>query len=149
MNSMKLASKLAAACTTALLAALISLPASAFELKVKSENPLIDEAAIRAATLAAASQVGHRIPEDPDIKVFVFSRALESKIKGQMIYFHRVQLTKAVSGGRPYPVNAWLPVKTIERFGVDEPELIRQQLDVALKDFFTQLQSVSPDQGFK
>lgn len=145
MNPMKLA----VACSATLLAALLAFPATAFELKVKTENPQVDEATARAAVARVSAEIGHRIPQDPDIKVFVYTRALESKIQGQLIYFHRVQLTKAVTGGRPYPVKAWLPVKTVERFGVDEPELIRQQLDATLRDFFTQMKTVDPDKGFE
>lgn len=141
--------KLAAACSATLLMAALALPASAFELKVRSENPQVDEAAVRAAVASVSAQIGHSIPQDPNIKVFVYTRALESKIKGQLIYFHRVQLTKAVSGGKPYPVSAWLPVKTVERYGVDDPEQIRAQLDLALREFFTQMQSISPDKGFE
>ena len=141
--------KLAAACSVTLLMAAFALPASAFELKVKSENPQLSEAAIRSAVGAIAGEIGQNIPEDSNIKVYVYSKALDSKITGQMIYFHRVQLTKAVSGGQPYPVSAWLPVKTVERFGVDGPEQIRAQLDAALRDFFTQMKAISPQKGFE
>lgn len=141
--------KLAAVCSVTVLMTALALPASAFELKVKSENPQLSEAAIRSAVGAVAGEIGQNIPDDTNIKVYVYSKALDSKITGQMIYFHRVQLTKAVSGGEPYPVSAWLPVKTVERFGVDGPEQIRAQLDAALRDFFTQMKSISPQKGFE
>lgn len=141
--------KLAAVGSVALLMAALALPASAFELKVRSENPQLSEAAIRSAVGAVAGEVGQRIPDDSNIKVYVYTSARDSKIVGQTIYFHRVQLTKAVSGGQPYPVSAWLPVKTLERYGVDTPEQVRAQLDATLRDFFTQMQSITPEKGFE
>lgn len=131
------------------LAVVTAGPAAAFELKVKSENPQISEEAVRAAVNAIAGEIGQNIPEDPNIKVYVYTRALPSKIEGQMIYFHRVQLTKAVSGGKPYPVRAWLPIKSVERYGVDDPAQLRPRLDEALRDFFRQMKTVDPDKGIE
>ncbi|GAC1626663.1 MAG: hypothetical protein NVS9B10_14820 [Nevskia sp.] len=130
-----------------LLAALLSASAQAFEIKTRSENPAISEDALRAAVNQIAAEVGQRIPETPDIKVYVYSRALPSKIEWQTIYFHRVQLTKAFTGPAPYPTRAWLPIKSVERYGVDDAATARAKLDEALRDFFRALKSVDPDKG--
>lgn len=126
---------------------LVVLPVRAFETKVRSENPAISEAALRAAANQIAAEVGHRIPEDPNIKVSIYTRAQPSKIEGQTIYLHRVQLTKAFAGGAPYPTRAWLPIKTVERYGVDDAATVRARLDDTLREFFTQLKGIDPAQG--
>ena len=130
-----------------LLAALLSMSAQAFEIKTRSENPAISEDALRAAVNQISAEVGQRIPETPDIKVYVYTRALPSKIEGQTIYFHRVQLTKAFTGAAPYPTRAWLPIKSVERYGVDDAATVRAKLDDALREFFRALKSVDPDAG--
>ena len=132
-----------------LLAIAVSVSAQAFQVKTRSENPAISEEALRAAVNQIAAEVGHRIPEDADIKVYVYTRALPSKIEGQSIYLHRVQLTKAFTGGPPYPYRGWLPLRSVERYGVDDPATIQLKLDEALRDFFTTLKNVDPDQGIE
>lgn len=127
-----------------LLAAVLSLPARAFEVKIRSENPALSEAAVRAAVNQIASEVGHRIPETPEIKVSVYTRAMPSKIEGQTIYLHRVQLTKAFAGGAPYATRAWLPIKTVENYGVDDAAAVRAKLDDTLREFFQALKTVDP-----
>ncbi len=133
-----------AALSFGLIVAALSGSAAAFEIKTRSENPAISEDVLRAAVNQISAEVGHRIPEDPNIKVYVYTRALPSKIEGQTIYFHRVQLTKAFAGPAPYPTRAWLPIKSTERFGVDDAATVRAKLDETLREFFTQLKTVDP-----
>lgn len=130
-----------------LFATALAAPAQAFEIKTRSDNPAISEDVLRAAVNEVSAEIGHRIPEDPNIKVYVYTRALPSKIDGQTLYFHRVQLTKAFSGAAPYPTRAWLPIKSVERFGVDDAATVRLKLDEALREFFTQLKSIDPAKG--
>jgi hypothetical protein len=135
--------------TLCLLAATVTLSfsAQAFDIKTRSDNPAITDAALRAAVNEIAAEVGNSIPQSPDIKVYVYTRALPSKIEGQVIYLHRVQLTKAFSGEAPYPTHAWLPIKSAERYGVDDPVAVRAKLDETLREFFTQMKSVDPVKG--
>lgn len=132
-----------------MLAALLPLSASAFEIKARSDSAMLDEPTVTAMVKSVAGQIGHSIPQDPNIKVSVYTRAVVSKIEGKMIYFHRVQLTKAFAGKEPYPTAAWLPIKTVERYGIDAPDTLKGTLDEALRDFFTQMKSVDPKVGFR
>jgi hypothetical protein len=93
--------------------------------------------------------VGSKIPNDPNIKVYVYSAARPSKIEGQTIYFHRIQLTKAFAAGAPYPINAWLPIKSVERYGIEDAATVRARLDEALREFFTQVNALDPNQRMR
>ena len=128
---------------------LLPLSASAFEIRARSDSPVLDVPTITAMVQAISTEVGHTIPQDPNIKVSVYTRAVVSKIEGNMIYFHRVQLTKAFAGKEPYPTAAWLPIKTVERYGVDAPNTVKASLENALRDFFQQMKSVDPKVGFR
>ena len=128
---------------------LLPLSASAFEIRARSDNAMLDEPAITAMVQAIGSEIGNTIPQDPNIKVSVYTRAVVSKIEGQMIYFHRVQLTKAFAGREPYPTAAWLPIKSVERYGVDGPGTLKASLEATLRDFFQQMKSVDPKVGFR
>lgn len=130
-----------------LAAVALALPAHAFEVKTRSDNAGLSDQALRAAVNQIAAEVGNRIPETPDIKVSVYSRAMPSKIEGQTIYLHRVQLTKAFSGPAPYATRAWLPIKTVENFGVDDAAAMRAKLDDTLRQFFRELKDVDPGQS--
>jgi len=132
-----------------LLAALLPLSASAFEIKARSESTLLDEPTMTAMVKSVAAKVGHTIPDDPNIKVSVYSRAVVSTTEGKMIYFHRVQLTKAFVGKEPYPTAAWLPVKTNERYGIDSPNTLKGSFEETLRDFFTQMKTIDPKVGFR
>lgn len=131
------------------LAALLPLSASAFEIKARSDNAALDVATITSMVNAIGNEVGHTIPDDPNIKVSVYTRAVVSKIEGQMIYFHRVQLTKAFAGPAPYPTAAWLPIKTSEHYGIDAPDTLKGSFEATLRDFFQQMKSVDPKTGFR
>lgn len=133
-----------------LLAALLQpLSAAAFEIRARSDSAALDVPTITAMVQAISAEIGHTIPQDPNIKVAVYTRAVVSKIEGNMIYFHRVQLTKAFSGKEPYPTAAWLPIKTVERYGVDAPNTLKSSLEATLRDFFQQMKSVDPKVGFR
>lgn len=123
--------------------------AQAFELKTRSENPAIGEDVLRAAANQISAEVGSKIPSDPNIKVYVYSAARPSKIEGQTIYFHRIQLTKAFAAGAPYPTSAWLPIKSVERYGIEDAATVRAKLDEALRDFFTQVNALDPNQRMR
>ncbi|WP_293372728.1 hypothetical protein [Nevskia sp.] len=133
----------------ALAALLLPLSASAFEIKARSNSAVLDEATITEMVKAVAAEVGHTIPQDPNIKVSVYTRAVVSEIEGKMIYFHRVQLTKAFVGQAPYPTAAWLPVKTNERYGIDAPETLKASFETTLRDFFQQMKLIDPKIGFR
>jgi hypothetical protein len=132
-----------------LAALLLPLSASAFEIKARSDSAALDVPTITAMVQAISTEVGHTIPQDPNIKVSVYTRAVVSKIEGKMIFFHRVQLTKAFNGREPYPTAAWLPIKTVERYGVDEPNTLKGSLEDTLRDFFQQMKSVDPKVGIR
>lgn len=128
---------------------LLPLSASAFEIKVRSDNPVLDVPTVTAMVQTISTEIGNTIPQNPNIKVSVYTRAVVSKIEGNMIYFHRVQLTKAFAGKEPYPTAAWLPIKTVERYGVDAADTLKGSLEDALRDFFRQMKAVDPKVGFR
>lgn len=130
-----------------LVAGLLSASVQAFQINVRSDNPAISENVLRAEVNRISGEVGNRIPETPDIKVYVYTRAMPSKIEGQTIYLHRVQLTKAITAGPPYPTRAWLPIRSVERYGVDDAETVRAKLEETLRDFFKTLKNVDPETG--
>lgn len=132
-----------------LLVALLPLSASAFEIRARSDSDALDVPTVIAMVEAVSRDVGHTIPQDPNIKVSVYTRAVLSKIEGQMIYFHRVQLTKAFTGPAPYPTAAWLPIKTVERYGVGPQDALGTGLETTIRDFFEQMKSVDPAVGFR
>lgn len=122
--------------------------AQAFEIKAKSDNPQFSEDALRGAVQQAATSIGSRIPDDPNIKVYIYSRRLQAK-DGQFLYLHRIQLRKAFAGKAPYAYRGWLPIESIERYGIDNPEGSRAALDELLREFFTKFKSVDPNQDFE
>lgn len=126
---------------------LLPLSVGAFEIRARSDSPVLDVPTVTAMVLAISTEVGNTIPQDPNIKVSVYTRAVVSKIEGKMVYFHRVQLTKAFAGREPYPTAAWLPIKTVERYGIDAPNTLKASLEDALRDFFQQMKSVDPKIG--
>ena len=136
-----------AAPTLALLlaTALAALPAAAFDIGTRSDNQLISEDAMKQRVQEIAAEVGHRIPDDPRIRVSVYSRALESQFEGAMIYLHRIQLTKAFQSTPPYPFAGYLPLRTTSRYGVDNEAGMREKFDETLRAFFETLKSVDPD----
>ncbi|MBV8063562.1 MAG: hypothetical protein JOY51_08200 [Nevskia sp.] len=125
--------------------------AQAFNIKATSENPMESVDALRAATLQAASAVGVAIPDNPNIKVTVFTRAQSSKIgQGQYIYLHRIELRRAFNGPTPpYPFAGWLPIQTTEQYGVGDEKQVSADLDAVLKKFFTEVKAIDPNVGIK
>jgi hypothetical protein len=122
--------------------------AHAFNITAKSENPALGEPALRAAAQQAAANSGARIPDDPNVKVWVYSHAHPSKIgQNQLIYLHRIQLRRAFNAGAPYPYAGWLPVITVERYGVGDDKEVREELDHVLGEFFTKMKTVDPATG--
>lgn len=128
----------------------VAATAQAFNVSATSENPLVPDAALRSATLQAATDIGNRIPDDPNVKVTVFSRAVPTKTDpGRYVYLHRVELRRAFNAGPPYPYAGWLPIETVERYGVGSEAEVRAKLDESLRTFFTELKPVDPSVGFK
>jgi hypothetical protein len=123
--------------------------AHAFNLVVKSDNPQLSQADVQSTTLQIAAQVGDRIPQDADIKVYVISHAQPSQNEpGRFIYLHRVELRKAFAGRAPYAFRGWLPIKGSDRYGIDEPAQMKAKLEDLLREFFTELKNVDPAQDF-
>jgi hypothetical protein len=125
--------------------------AQAFNIKATSENPMEPVDALRAATQQAAAAVGSSIPDNADVKVTVFSRAIPSKIgQNQYIYLHRIELRRAFNAMTPpYPFAGWLPIQTVERYGVGSDQEVRSELDHVLQDFFTKVKAIDPNVGIK
>jgi hypothetical protein len=120
-------------------------PAQAFNLVAHSENPQIPEADLRSTVLQAGS--GSGIPDSADIKVYVFSKIIPTPTNdGQYVYFHRIELRKAFSGVKPYPYRGWLPIESVERYGLWTPEKSRAQLQQAAQEFFAKVNALDPNQ---
>jgi hypothetical protein len=124
---------------------LVATPARAFEIRARSDNPLISADAMKARALEIAAEIGTRIPDDPRIRVSVYSRSHDSRIAGSQIYLHRIQLTKAFTSTAPYPYAGYLPLRSVERYGVDAEAGVREQFDEALRAFFRQMLAQDPN----
>ncbi len=118
--------------------------AQAFELVVQADHEVIPAEEIRAMTLRIAQTVGHQIPDDPQIKVVVTAKARLRKQTRMHLYYHRIQLTKSFAGEAPYPVRAWLPIKSIEHYGVANAQELRKELSETLTQFFQELRPIDP-----
>lgn len=129
-----------------------ALSAQAFELKVKSDSPVVSEQELRSAVNAAAVAVGNNIPNDPKVKVSIYSKAIPSNSEtGRFTFLHRIELRRVFTAAAPYPYRGWLPEPdaTVERYGVADPAEIKAKLDDLLNEFFTRLKTVDPDKGFE
>lgn len=129
----------------AMLALLAAGPVAAFEISARSDNVLIADDVAKARALEIAAEIGSTIPDDPRIRVSVYSRALESQFEGALIYLHRVQLTKAFSSTPPYPFAGYLPLRSVERYGIADENVMREKFDEALRVFFKQMLTVDPE----
>jgi hypothetical protein len=126
--------------------------AQAFELKVKSDSPVVSEQELRAAVNATAVAVGNNIPNDPKVKVSIYSKAIPSNSEtGRFTFLHRIELRRVFTAAAPYPYRGWLPEPdaTVERYGVADPAEIKAKLDDLLNEFFTRLKTVDPEKGFE
>jgi hypothetical protein len=124
--------------------------AQAFTISATSESPLVTQDALRNATQQVAAEIGNRIPDSPDIKVTVFTRAVATKQgPGHYVYLHRIELRRAFNAGPPYPYAGWLPIETKEQYGIGTEAEVRAALDQSLRAFFTELKPVDPNVGFK
>jgi hypothetical protein len=128
----------------------VAAAAQAFTISATSENPLVTEEALRNATQQVAGEIGNRIPDDPKVKVTVFTRAVPTKQDpSRYVYLHRIELRRAFNAGPPYPYAGWLPIETVERYGIGTEAEVRAKLDESLRSFFTELKPVDPNVGFK
>ena len=118
--------------------------AHAFTLVTDSDNPMMTDSELRAMTMSIAAAVGHQIPDVPQIKVVVMSRAKSSSLKGRWLYRHRVQLTKVFDGGAPYPFQGWLPIHQVELYGTSDAVETKAKLEEALRTFFQSIRNVDP-----
>ncbi len=121
-----------ACCVAALVLAWAAAGAAqAFTISARSESPLVTQDALRNATQQVAAEIGNRIPDSPDIKVTVFTRAVATKQgPGRYVYLHRIELRRAFNAGPPYPYAGWLPIETKEQYGIgSEAEVARAALD--------------------
>lgn len=126
--------------------------AQAFELKVKSDSPVVSEEALRSAVIAAAAAIGNNIPNSPKVKVTVYTKAIPSNSEsGRFTFLHRIELRRVFIADAPYPYRGWLPEPdaTVERYGVADPAEIKAKLDEVLHEFFTKLKPVDPEKGFE
>ena len=119
--------------------------AAAFDITARTDNVLMTDEAMKARALEIAAEIGSNIPDDPRIRVSVYSRALESQFEGSLIYLHRVQLTKSFSSTPPYPFAGYLPLRSVERYGVAAEDGMREKFDEALRVFFKQMLTVDPE----
>ncbi len=125
--------------------------AQAFEVKVKSDSPVVSEEDLRSAVNAAAVSIGNNIPNDPKVKVTIYSKAIPSNSEaGRFTFLHRIELRRVFTAGAPYPYRGWLPEPdaTVERYGVADPAEIKAKLDEVVHEFFTKLKPVDPEKGF-
>lgn len=126
--------------------------ASAFELKVKSDSSVVSEEDLRTAVNAIAVSIGNNIPNDPKVKVTVYTKAIPSNSEtGRFTFLHRIELRRVFTADAPYPYRGWLPEPdaTVERYGVADPAEIKAKLDEVLREFFTKLKPVDPAKGFE
>lgn len=120
-----------------LLAACCSGQALAFHLDVRSDNPLVSEAELRDMVIAASKGVSHQIPQTQQVYVAVMTRAKPQFLEQtKYLFFHRVELRRHFKSNDPYTVNAWLPIKREELYGVDGSDGVRQALAATLRRFF-------------
>jgi hypothetical protein len=119
--------------------------AQAFNLVTHSENPQIPDTELRSTVLQAGA--GSNIPNDPNIKVYVFSKVIQVPTNdGQLVYFHRIELRKAFSGSKPYPYRGWLPIESVERYGLWGPDQSRAEFQKAVQEFFAKVNALDPNQ---
>lgn len=137
--------RLASPLIAAAVALFAATPAAAFDITARTDNVLMTDAAMKARALEIAAEIGTTIPDDPRIRVSVYSRALESQFEGSLIYLHRVQLTKSFSSTPPYPFAGYLPLRSVERYGVADEDGMREKFDETLRVFFKQMLTVDPE----
>ena len=119
-------------------------PAQAFNLSTHSENPQIPDTEMRSTVLQAGA--GSGIPDNANIKVYVYSHIIPTpKNDGQFVYFHRIELRKAFSEGKPYPYRGWLPIESVERYGLGDPDQSRAEFQQAVHDFFAKVNGIDPN----
>lgn len=120
-----------------LLLAAASAEALAFHFDVRSDNPLVTEDELKQMVAAASKGVPHGIPQTQQVYVHVVTRAKPRFLEQtRYLFFHRVELRRHFTSGDPYTVNAWLPIRREELYGVDNAAGVRQALEHTLRRFF-------------
>lgn len=120
-------------------------PVQAFNLMVHSENPKLSDDELRSTVLAAGA--GTKIPDDPNVKVYVLSKLTSVKSNdGQYVYIHRIELRRAFAAVKPYPYRGWLPIESVERYGLWDADQSRAEFQKAVKDFFEKVNALDPSQ---
>lgn len=124
--------------------------ALAFHLEVRSDNPLVSEAELKEMVIAASKGVPHQIPQTQKVYVSVLTRAKPRFLEQtKYLFFHRVELRRHFTSKDPYTVNAWLPIKREELYGVDGSDGVRQALQATLRRFFADANNLNVNVEFK
>lgn len=123
----------------------LALPAQAYEVRAKSESSLFTSQDLAERVRAIGDQVGHSIPNDERVRVYVISEARPRVNSSELLYNHRVELRKLFDGREaPYPFAGWLVVYTAEWYGVGKPEEVARELDNTIRRFFSELRGIDP-----
>ncbi len=130
-------------CLTLLLA-FVSANALAYNLEVRSDNPVITEAELRDMVVAAGVGVRHNIPDTQQVYVYVVTRAKPRLTDpSKYLFFHRAELRRHFTSGDPYTYNGWLPIKQEEFYGVDDANGVKASLERTLRRFFGEVKSLN------
>lgn len=130
-----------------MLSALLTLFAAnafAYNVEVRSDSPLVNDAELRSMVKASGDAVRHNIPETQDVYVYVITRAKpRDNDPAKYIYFHRAELRRHFTSGEPYPFNGWLPIKQEEFYGVDDASGVKSALENTLRRFFSEVKNLN------
>lgn len=124
---------------------LLATSAQAYEIRSKSESSLYTSQELAERVRAIGDQVGHTIPTEDQVRVYVISESRPRVNSTEILYNHRVELRKLFDGREPpYPFAGWLVLHTAEWYGVGKPEEVTQELDNTIRRFFNELRGINP-----
>lgn len=128
-----------------LLLAGFATSAQAYEVRSKSESSLYTSQELAERVRAIGEQIGHGIPNDEQVRVYVISESRPRVNSAEILYNHRVELRKLFDGrDPPYPFAGWLVLHTAEWYGVGKPEEVTRELDNTIRRFFNELRGINP-----